>query len=248
MIEIFVDRVRILCAHQEVAVHPRCYTAGQFILDPRHYLKLLERKPGSLDTTFILDAGIDYLASAPRPLEYRTRVRFHHHTSEILARVIPLSDESIAPGGSGKVQLRLESPAVVVAGDLQTDTGENRLSPGLADQHAVTVGVVLLGELLHQAEKLLVEGVHPLTIIEGYREAYRETLRVYKSLSQRMDSWDEAFLRNVAYTSLSGRITEREGERISELILEAVEMPKLYDERGAAAPTPWRTQNLASNC
>jgi transposase len=49
MIEIFVDRVRILCAHQEVAVHERCYTPGQFVLEPQHYLKLLERKPGSLD-------------------------------------------------------------------------------------------------------------------------------------------------------------------------------------------------------
>jgi hypothetical protein len=48
-IEIFVDRVRILCAHQEVAVHERCYTPGQFVLEPQHYLKLLERKPGSLD-------------------------------------------------------------------------------------------------------------------------------------------------------------------------------------------------------
>ena len=32
-----------------VAVHRRCYIPGQFILDPMHYLKLLQRKPGSLD-------------------------------------------------------------------------------------------------------------------------------------------------------------------------------------------------------
>jgi transposase len=48
-IEIFVDRVRILCDHQVVAVHERCYTAGQLVLDPLHYLKLLRTKPGSLD-------------------------------------------------------------------------------------------------------------------------------------------------------------------------------------------------------
>jgi len=48
-IELFVDRVRILCDHQVVAVHTRCYEAGQFVLDPLHYLKLLQRKPGSLD-------------------------------------------------------------------------------------------------------------------------------------------------------------------------------------------------------
>jgi hypothetical protein len=38
-----------VCQGQVVAVHTRCYQAGQFVLDPQHYLKLLERKPGSLD-------------------------------------------------------------------------------------------------------------------------------------------------------------------------------------------------------
>lgn len=49
MIEVFVDQIRIWSAHQLVAVHRRCYIPGQFILDPMHYLKLLQRKPGSLD-------------------------------------------------------------------------------------------------------------------------------------------------------------------------------------------------------
>ena len=49
VIEVFVDQIRIWSAHQLVAVHRRCYIPGQFILDPMHYLKLLQRKPGSLD-------------------------------------------------------------------------------------------------------------------------------------------------------------------------------------------------------
>jgi hypothetical protein len=48
-IELFLDRVRILCEHRVVAIHVRCYQAGQFVLDPLHYLKLLERKPHRLD-------------------------------------------------------------------------------------------------------------------------------------------------------------------------------------------------------
>ncbi len=48
-IAIFVGEVRIECQGQVVAVHERCYRPGQFVLDPRHYLRLLERKPGSLD-------------------------------------------------------------------------------------------------------------------------------------------------------------------------------------------------------
>ena len=49
VIEAFVNQVRIWCNHELVAVHERCYIPGQFVLDPMHYLKLLQRKPGSLD-------------------------------------------------------------------------------------------------------------------------------------------------------------------------------------------------------
>jgi len=49
VIEVFVDKIRLLCDRQIVAVHRRCYIPGQFILEPTHYLKLLQRKPGSLD-------------------------------------------------------------------------------------------------------------------------------------------------------------------------------------------------------
>ena len=49
VIEVFVDKIRICCDHQIVGVHTRCYIPGQFILEPTHYLKLLQRKPGSLD-------------------------------------------------------------------------------------------------------------------------------------------------------------------------------------------------------
>jgi hypothetical protein len=45
----FVDRVEIEVNHEQVARHPRSYGRGQFVLDPLHYLQLLERKPGSLD-------------------------------------------------------------------------------------------------------------------------------------------------------------------------------------------------------
>jgi len=34
---------------QVVVVHKHCYIAGQYVIEPVHYLKLLERKPGSID-------------------------------------------------------------------------------------------------------------------------------------------------------------------------------------------------------
>jgi transposase len=69
----FVDRVEIVVNHQPVSSHTRSYGQGEFILDPLHYLKLLERKPGSLDNArpFRANAWGDEMASMRKELEYR---------------------------------------------------------------------------------------------------------------------------------------------------------------------------------
>jgi transposase len=44
-----IEEVRIVCGTRLVATHPRCWEAERTTFDPRHYLALLERKPGALD-------------------------------------------------------------------------------------------------------------------------------------------------------------------------------------------------------
>jgi transposase len=69
----FVDRVQIEVNHEPVALHPRSYGQGQFVLEPLHYLKLLERKPGSLDNArpFKQHQWGEELSSMRKELEYR---------------------------------------------------------------------------------------------------------------------------------------------------------------------------------
>lgn len=43
----FVDRVEITNGRQTLTVHPRCYRREQDILNPLHYLPLLEQRPGA---------------------------------------------------------------------------------------------------------------------------------------------------------------------------------------------------------
>jgi hypothetical protein len=45
----YVDRVEVCCADQVIARHKRCWRREQAVLEPVHYLALLERKPGALD-------------------------------------------------------------------------------------------------------------------------------------------------------------------------------------------------------
>lgn len=73
--------------------------------------------PGSLPSTHIVDAHLQYLPSAPWKLKNRARVRFHTGTAEIMARVVLLDREILEPGEEADVQIRLESPTVVVHGD-----------------------------------------------------------------------------------------------------------------------------------
>jgi selenocysteine-specific elongation factor len=70
---------------------------------------------GRLRPTQIMDAKIDVLESAPKPLRSRMRVRVHLGAAEVLARLRVLDEAGeIAPGQSGFAQLRLESPVAAL--------------------------------------------------------------------------------------------------------------------------------------
>jgi selenocysteine-specific elongation factor len=71
--------------------------------------------PGILRPTQFIDAHVEVLQSAPRPLRSRMRVRVHLGAAEVLARIRVLEEAGeIAPGQSGLVQLRLESMVVAL--------------------------------------------------------------------------------------------------------------------------------------
>jgi transposase len=52
----FVDEVVIFYDGAEIARHERSYGHGDFVFEPRHYLALLEQKPGALDQAAPLQA------------------------------------------------------------------------------------------------------------------------------------------------------------------------------------------------
>ncbi len=72
--------------------------------------------PGSLHPSYLLDLHFIYLESAKRPLKYRSPVRFHAGTAEIIGRILLPGDE-IEPGFEGYVQIKLERPVAVLPGD-----------------------------------------------------------------------------------------------------------------------------------
>ena len=73
--------------------------------------------PGWLSPTLLIDAQLEYLAGAPRPLTHNAEVKFFHGAAEVSAHVRLLNDEQLAPGRTGWVQFALREPLALVKGD-----------------------------------------------------------------------------------------------------------------------------------
>jgi selenocysteine-specific elongation factor len=73
--------------------------------------------PGALIKSRRLDAFLEILPSAPRPLKHRQAVRLHTGTSERVAMPLILDADEMGPGASGYVQFFLREPLALKPGD-----------------------------------------------------------------------------------------------------------------------------------
>jgi len=73
--------------------------------------------PDGLRNSHLLDARMHYLASNKKPLKNRTRIRLHTGTCEIMGNLILLENDTLDPGDTTVVQIRLESPMACVKDD-----------------------------------------------------------------------------------------------------------------------------------
>ena len=72
--------------------------------------------PGHLVPSRLLTVWLQLLASAPRPLKARARVRVHVGTAELTGTVALLDREKLTPGEAAPVQLFLSEPAAAIWG------------------------------------------------------------------------------------------------------------------------------------
>jgi len=85
--------------------------------------------------------------------------------------------------------------------------------------------VVLAGELLKQAEQLIMQKVHPMTVIQGYREACGCAYEALKEISRNNSEDPEAFredLMNIARTTLSSKILTVDKDKFATIAVDAV--------------------------
>jgi thermosome len=82
--------------------------------------------------------------------------------------------------------------------------------------------VVLTGELLGKAVELMGKKIHPTVVIDGYRDAMEQTLKVLEEIALHVDPKDKEALKKVAVTSMASKLVSGYSDYISDLAVDAV--------------------------
>ncbi len=93
-----------------------------------------------------------------------------------------------------------------------------------------TTTVVLAGELIREAEKLLDKNIHPTVIIAGYKKALEKAEEVLRSRAVKVDIEDEQMLKKVAMTAMRGKAVAAFREHLANIAVKAVK--QIAEKRG----------------
>jgi thermosome len=82
--------------------------------------------------------------------------------------------------------------------------------------------VILTGELLGKATELMDKKVHPIVIIDGYRQAEEEALKILEKIAEKVDPMDKAVLKKVSMTTMASKLISQHSSHLSDIAVEAV--------------------------
>lgn len=116
-------------------------------------------------------------------------------------------------------ELDIQHPAAKMLAEV-AKTQDNEVGDG------TTTAVILAGQLLSKAEKLLDLDVHPTIIVDGYKKAGDRALSFLGKIAIPVDAKDEERLRHVAATSMATKDISAEKEFFAKLAVKAVEQIK----------------------
>lgn len=85
-----------------------------------------------------------------------------------------------------------------------------------------TTCVILIGELLKQAEHYISEGVHPRVIVDGFEKARERALKFLEDFKKPKPIEDRSLLVNVAKTALCTKVRADLLDKLSEIVVDAV--------------------------
>jgi thermosome len=111
-------------------------------------------------------------------------------------------------------ELDVQHPAAKMLVEV-AKTQDNEVGDG------TTTAVVLTGQLLEQAEKLLDKDVHPTVIVEGYKKAAEKAKEILGGLSESIDPNDATTLRTIAMTAMGTKSVSGAKDYLAKIAVDA---------------------------
>ena len=94
----------------------------------------------------------------------------------------------------------------------------------------VTGCLIFASELMREAGRLLEKGLHPLTLVNGYRIALQHSLEVVESLEKVVSLEDTDSLISIAKTAMTGTSAETNDDKLAKTIVDAVQQVATISE------------------
>jgi T-complex protein 1 subunit zeta len=127
--------------------------------------------------------------------------------------------------GAGAIKLTKDGAVLLKEMQIQNPTAVMIARAATAQDDicgdGTTSVVLMVGELLKQADRFVQEGLHPRVIVDGYDMAKEETLKFLDTFKVTR-SIDRELLLSVARTSLSTKINKALAEQLTPSIVDAV--------------------------
>ncbi len=82
--------------------------------------------------------------------------------------------------------------------------------------------VILTGELLGKATELMEKKVHPTVIIDGFRQAEEQALKILDDISEKVDPKDKKMLKKVSKTTMASKLVSGHSDYLSNIAVDAI--------------------------
>lgn len=129
-------------------------------------------------------------------------------------------------GGSGDIKLTKDGNTLLKEMQIQNPTAIMIARTAVAQDDisgdGTTSTVLVIGELMKQAERVIAEGMHPRVIVDGFEIAKKATLEFLEGFKTPVTSGDKEMLKVVARTSLRTKVHEELADKLTDIVVNAV--------------------------
>ncbi|KAJ3054714.1 T-complex protein 1 subunit zeta [Rhizophlyctis rosea] len=137
----------------------------------------------------------------------------------------PKGTQKMLVGGAGDIKLTKDGKVLLTEMQIQNPTAAMIARAATAQDEitgdGTTSNVLLIAELLKQAERFISEGLHPRIITEGFEIAKKEALQFLDSFRIKR-TMDRELLLSVARTSLRTKVRQELADTLTEAVVDAV--------------------------